>query len=189
MRNSADDQQLVDAILMLEVAGIIDYNGHGSVRTGERSFLINSGASNRGAMDVGDLVEIDLDGKVLRGDEKPPMEYHIHAEIYRARPDVGAVIHAHPKWSTVLTIAGHKMKPVYAQGTLLGELPVFANPLSVSRHISSRSEPGFWKSDTNAAPPASELRNIGPAFAHTLVFCCESTCTIIVTSLLSASLS
>ncbi len=132
MRNSADDQQLVDAILMLEVAGIIDYNGHGSVRTGERSFLINSGASNRGAMDVGDLVEIDLDGKVLRGDEKPPMEYHIHAEIYRARPDVGAVIHAHPKWSTVLTIAGHKMKPVYAQGTLLGELPVFANPLSVN---------------------------------------------------------
>jgi hypothetical protein len=65
----------------------------------------------------------------------------------------------------------------------------FAKPLSVSRHISSRSEPGFWKSDTNAAPPASELRNIGPAFAHTLVFCSESTCTIMVTSLLSASLS
>ena len=77
----------------------------------------------------------------------------------------------------------------FAAAVLVTWLVKFAYPLFVSRHISSNSEPGFWNSDTNAAPPASELRNIGPAFAHTLVFCSESTCTIIVTSLLSASLS
>ena len=126
------EQQLVDAIRMLEVAGIIDYNGHGSIRTGEDRLLINSGASNRGALDVSQLVEIDLQGRRIRGAEGPPMEYHIHAEIYRARPDVHAIIHAHPKWSTVLTIGGHRLKPVYAQGTLLRDVPVFANPLSVN---------------------------------------------------------
>jgi L-fuculose-phosphate aldolase len=83
-------------------------------------------------LDVGQLVEIDLAGTRLRGEESPPMEYHIHAEIYRARPDVGAIVHAHPTWSTVLTIGGHRLKPVYAQGTLLGDVPVFLNPLSVN---------------------------------------------------------
>src|SRR5688572_4517872 len=43
-------QQLVDAVRMLEHAGIIDQNGHCSIRRDAGSFLINSGASVRGAL-------------------------------------------------------------------------------------------------------------------------------------------
>ena len=60
----------------------------------------------------------------VEGTARPPLEYHIHAEIYRARADVNAVMHTHPQWSTFLTMTGVKYQPVYAQGVLLGVLAV-----------------------------------------------------------------
>ena len=124
--------QLVDAIRMLERAGIIDHNGHCSARRDAGSFYINSGASVRGALDVGDIVTVDLDGQLLEGSAPPPLEFHIHSEVYRARPDVNAVMHTHPQWSTFLTMTGVTYKPVYAQGVLLGDIPLMDSPLSVN---------------------------------------------------------
>ncbi len=125
-------QQLVDAIRMLERAGIIDHNGHCSARRDVGSFFINTGASVRGALTVDDIVAVDLDGNLIEGSAKPPLEFHIHSEIYRARPDVHSVMHTHPQWSTFLTMTGVKYKAVYAQGVLLGELPLMDSPLSVN---------------------------------------------------------
>jgi len=124
--------QLVDAIRMLERAGIIDHNGHCSARRDARSFYINSGASVRGALTVDDIVTVDLDGNLLEGSVRPPLEFHIHSEIYRARPDVNAVMHTHPQWSTFLTMVGASFMPVYAQGVLLGDIPLMDSPLSVN---------------------------------------------------------
>jgi len=125
-------QQLVDAIRMLERAAIIDHNGHCSARRDASSFFINTGASVRGALTVDDIVAVDLDGNLVEGSAKQPLEFHIHSEIYRARPDVNAVMHTHPQWSTFLTMTGVKYQAVYAQGVLLGDLPVMDSPLSVN---------------------------------------------------------
>lgn len=125
-------QTLVDAIRMLARAEIIDHSGHCSARRDGSSFYINSGASVRGVLTTDDIVTVDLDGELLEGTARPPLEFHIHASIYRARPDVHAVMHTHPRWSTFLTIAGIPMQPVYAQGTLLGEVPILDSPLSVN---------------------------------------------------------
>ena len=125
-------QQLVDAIRMLERAGIIDHNGHCSVRRDAGAFYINSGASVRGALTVDDIVAVDLDGNLVEGSARPPLEFHIHSEVYRARPDVNAVMHTHPQWSTFLTMVGAPFKPVYAQGVLLGDIPLMDSPLSVN---------------------------------------------------------
>ena len=125
-------QKLVDAIRMLERADYIDHNGHCSARRDASSCYINSGASMRGALTVDDIVAIDLDGNLVEGTAKPPLEFPIHAEVYRARPDVNAVFHTHPKWSTFLTMTGVKYKPVYAQGVLLGDIPLMDSPLSVN---------------------------------------------------------
>src|SRR3954471_19375772 len=95
-------QELVDAIRMLESAEYIDHNGHCSARRDADSFYINSGASARGALTVDDIVTVDLDGNLVEGTARPPLEYHIHAEAYRARPRVNAVMHTHPQWSTFL---------------------------------------------------------------------------------------
>ena len=125
-------QKLVDAIRMLEKADYIDHNGHCSARRDAMSFYINSGASMRGALTVDDIVAIDFEGNLVEGTAKPPLEFPIHAEVYRARPEVNAVFHTHPKWSTFLTMTGVKYQPVYAQGVLLGDIPVMDSPLSVN---------------------------------------------------------
>jgi ribulose-5-phosphate 4-epimerase/fuculose-1-phosphate aldolase len=125
-------RNLVDAIRMLEKAGYIDHNGHCSARRDADSFYVNSGASVRGTLTVDDIVTVDLGGNLVDGASKPPLEYHIHSEIYRARPDVNAVMHTHPQWSTFLSMVGEKYRPVYAQGVLLGDMPVMDSVLSIN---------------------------------------------------------
>lgn len=125
-------QQLADAIRMLARAEIVDHSGHGSVRRDRASFFINSGASTRGTLTADDIVAVDLDGALVDGAARPPLEFPLHAEIYRTRPDVHAIMHTHPRWSTLLTMVGARYQAVYAQGTLLGEVPIFESPLSVS---------------------------------------------------------
>ena len=125
-------QTLVAAIRMLEKADIVDFNGHCSIRSGSDRLLINSGRSVRSDLGVEDVIDIDLDGGLVAGSSDPPMEYPLHAEIYRRRPDVNAIVHAHPKWSTFLSIAGQPIKPVFAQGTLLGDIPLFPEVLSIN---------------------------------------------------------
>lgn len=125
-------QSLVDAIRMLERAEFIDHSGHCSARRDAGSFYINSGASVRSALTIDDIVAVDLDGGLVEGAARPPLEFHLHAEIYRARADVNVVMHTHPRWSTLLTLVGVTFKPVYAQGTLLGDIPVMDSPLSVN---------------------------------------------------------
>ena len=124
-------QQLADCIRMLEQSDIIDYNGHASIRT-ERGMYINVGSCQRSALTVADICHIDMEGNVLEGNGKPPLEFHLHAGVYRARPEVQAVVHAHPKWSTFLTMAGLDYLPVYAQGSLLYPMPVLDSPNSIN---------------------------------------------------------
>ena len=115
-------QQLVRCIRMLERNGIMDYNGHASTRIAEGRMLINIGNCQRSQLTIDDICTIDFDGNIIEGNGKPPLEFHLHAGVYKARADVDAVIHCHPTWSTVLSTAGVGYLPVYAQGSLV-ELP------------------------------------------------------------------
>jgi ribulose-5-phosphate 4-epimerase/fuculose-1-phosphate aldolase len=125
-------QQLVDCIRMLEQSDIIDYNGHASIRLDDGSMLINIGSCQRSKLTVDDICTIDMDGQVLGGNGKPPLEFHLHAGIYRVRQDVKAIVHAHPKWSTFLTMTGHAYAPVYAQGSLVYPVPLLDSPNSIN---------------------------------------------------------
>ena len=132
--NATSDQKnnLVKCIRMLEKSGIVDYNGHGSIRLPGDRILINIGNRQRSTLTNDDLCIIDFDGNLLEGDGNPPLEFHLHAGIYKARPDAGAVIHCHPKWSTILTTAGQTYMPVYAQGSLVYPLPMLDSPDSIN---------------------------------------------------------
>jgi ribulose-5-phosphate 4-epimerase/fuculose-1-phosphate aldolase len=133
-------QQLVDCIRMLESADIIDYNGHASILLDDGCMLINIGSCQRSSLTTDDICTIDMDGQVVGSAKgKPPLEFHLHAGVYRARPDVKAVVHAHPKWSTYLTMTGHDYLPVYAQGSLVYPVPVLDSPNSINnRHMADR---------------------------------------------------
>ncbi len=134
MSNPDLKQQLVDCIRMLEQSDIIDYNGHCSVRLDDNRFLINIGSCQRSLLTVEDLCVVDLDANQVEGKEKgnAPLERHLHCGIYRVRPDVKAIVHAHPKWSTFLTMVGEAYKPVYAQGSLVYPVPLLDSPNSIN---------------------------------------------------------
>ena len=125
-------QQIVRCIRMLEHNGILDYNGHASIRLDGDRMLINIGSCQRSQLTADDICTIDFDGNVVEGNGKPPLEFHLHAGVYTARADVKAVIHAHPNWSTILSTAGTEYLPVYAQGSLVYPLPVLDSPDSIN---------------------------------------------------------
>ncbi len=125
---------LADAIRMMERAEVIDFNGHFSCRLpGTPHFLINSGASVRSALTAADIVTVDLDGKLVEGEAVPPMEFHIHAEVYRRRADVQAVAHTHPLWSTLFSMAGQSVLPVIMQAAVLGPIRSFPKTASINQ--------------------------------------------------------
>ena len=125
-------QQLVDCIRMLEQNDIMDYNGHASIRLPDDRILINSGSCQRSRLTIEDICVIDLDANQLAGKDGAPLERHLHCGIYRVRPDVKAIIHCHPKWSTYLTMVGKPYQPVYAQGSLVHPMPLLDSPNSIN---------------------------------------------------------
>ncbi len=78
----------------------------------------------KGGLRPEQLVPINLDGQVLDPDAlAPSSEWLMHCAIYRARPDVAAVIHAHAPRATILGLTGLPFAPISTEAALLGDLP------------------------------------------------------------------
>jgi L-ribulose-5-phosphate 4-epimerase len=127
-------RQLADALSMMERAEVIDFNGHMSCRIpGTEHILINSGKSVRSSLAPEDIIAIDLEGRPLEGDVVPPMEFPLHSAIYRRRPDVNAVAHTHPLWSTLFSSVGQPVLPVTMQAAVMGPVQSFPKTASINR--------------------------------------------------------
>jgi ribulose-5-phosphate 4-epimerase/fuculose-1-phosphate aldolase len=120
--------------------GLTDYLGHASARVpGTDRVVIKPKHSKTvrspGELSPADMIVIDLDGNLLEGDDPPPSECFIHTEIYRARPDVRAVVHTHQRAATLLGVVGADLLPVLHVPAVLtdgGTMPVWACPLLVT---------------------------------------------------------
>lgn len=77
--------------------------GNISLRLGPERFLITASGSSLGALEGDDIVECSLSGDPvnLHG-RKPSKEVSMHAAVYRMRPDVGTVLHAHPFYGLIM---------------------------------------------------------------------------------------
>ncbi len=81
--------------------------GNIAARCGEGRALVTPAASEKGALEPADLVEVDLAGRVVgHGGGRPSTELGMHLAILARRPDVGAVVHAHPPVATGFACAG-----------------------------------------------------------------------------------
>ncbi|RJP50551.1 MAG: class II aldolase/adducin family protein [Anaerolineaceae bacterium] len=116
---------------------ITSNDGNISVRVDEGRILITPAGMCKGRMDADDLLLVDLDGNVLKSanDRRPSSETPMHLEVYKLRPDVRAVIHAHPIFATALTVAGLDFPDdVLPEVALtLGRVPVSAYATPSSR--------------------------------------------------------
>lgn len=119
--------------------GLADYLGHCSVRVpGTDRVIIKPKHSARvrspASLGPEDMAVIDLDGNLIEGRDQPPSERFIHTEIYRARPDVTAVVHTHQESSTVLGVIGAELLPVLHVPAVLtggGKVATWPCPLLV----------------------------------------------------------
>lgn len=125
-------RDLVNGISILERLGIIDFNGHFSVRLDDGNILINTGSSVRSAISPDQFVVVGPNGASDDSAPAPPKELALHLAIYKSRPDVRSVAHGHPRWSNLLSGAGMDYEVTFAQGALLGDVPRFDSPRSVS---------------------------------------------------------
>jgi ribulose-5-phosphate 4-epimerase/fuculose-1-phosphate aldolase len=92
--------------------------GHMSVRSTSTGQFWLKGAG-LGLEEIGphDCIALDLDGNVLRGSRGRHVEYPIHSEIYRCRPDVTAIVHTHPLHATVLGALLSELRPLTHEGS------------------------------------------------------------------------
>lgn len=95
-----------------QMGWVANHDGNVSVRlTGER-FLITPTAVSKLDVDESMLLVVDAAGKVLEGRRRPFSELDLHFAIYKARPEVDAVIHAHPPHATALGLVGGELSPI-----------------------------------------------------------------------------
>ena len=102
--------ELAACVRLMHDAAILNYNGHVSARIeGEDLLLIHSLVTPRSQVRPDDFVVCDLDGAVVEAapGHKPPSEVHIHSEIYKARPNVGAIAHIHSENVIAFTLTTH----------------------------------------------------------------------------------
>ena len=107
-------------------------DGNISVRLDDRRLLMTPKSVCKGFMTPGMLCITDLDGRKLEGERDPSSEMQMHLEVYRQRPDVRAVVHAHPPIATGFAVAGIPLdRAVLAEVvTTLGSVPIaeYATP-------------------------------------------------------------
>ncbi|RKP46128.1 class II aldolase/adducin family protein [Pararobbsia silviterrae] len=120
--------ELVAANRILAHQGVLDAFGHVSARHPERpgEFLISRSCAPE-LVEIDDIITMRLDGSISEGaDAKPYLEVPIHAEIYRARPDVRAVVHSHAPAVIPFGIVTQPLRPVYHMAGFLAKgAPVF----------------------------------------------------------------
>ena len=113
-------RKLIDAALVLDDAGLGDFTrGHVSVRApgDDEHFFMKPHSFGLDELTMENIVTCDMDGVKVAGDGRRHSEVYIHSEIFKIRPDVGAVIHAHPKYSVAFSTLDVPLLPISQAGS------------------------------------------------------------------------
>jgi L-fuculose-phosphate aldolase len=101
-------------------------DGNISVRLeGDRVLITPTGVS-KGFMKPEDLIIVDLNGNLVEGTKKSSSETQMHLQIYKARPDVESVCHAHPPYATAFAVVRKPLDKMFLPEMVisLGIVPV-----------------------------------------------------------------
>lgn len=103
-------------------------DGNISVKIGDNLFLCTPTGVSKGFMTPEYICKVDGEGKVIQANPgfKPSSEIKMHMRVYKQRPDVNAVVHAHPLYATGFAIAGIPLtQPIMPEAVIaLGCVPI-----------------------------------------------------------------
>jgi L-fuculose-phosphate aldolase len=127
----ASDRQHRQAILQFgrllhENGFVAATDGNLSVRLDDERLLVTPTCISKGRMRASDLVVVDMDGKRLAGKRRVSSEIGMHLRIYRMRPDVQGIVHAHPPTATGFAASGYDLtRPLVCEVVVgLGSIPL-----------------------------------------------------------------
>ena len=124
-------EKLATCVRILNMQGLMGLFGHVSAYEPERGrvYFSPTRGADKAVVRPDDLVVSDLEGNVLDGKGTVPKEYPIHTAVHAARPDLLAVAHLHPFYSTLFAVARCVYRPITLQGCVFGPgVPVFNEP-------------------------------------------------------------
>lgn len=103
-------------------------DGNFSVKLNDNEFLCTPTGVSKGFMTPEYICKVDAQGNLLQanGNFRPSSEIKMHMRVYEKRPDVGAVVHAHPSYATSFAIAGIPLtQPIMPEAVIaLGCVPI-----------------------------------------------------------------
>jgi L-fuculose-phosphate aldolase len=103
-------------------------DGNISVKLNDNEFLCTPTGVSKGFMTPEYICKIDKDGVVIEASEgfRPSSEIKMHMRVYKERPDVMSVVHAHPMYATAFAIAGIPLiQPIMPEAVItLGSVPI-----------------------------------------------------------------
>ncbi len=112
-------QSIIDACLRMNALGINQgTSGNISVREGD-GMLVTPTSLQYDLMRPEDIVYVSMQGE-SRGTRQPSSEWRFHLDILQARPDVHAVVHAHPPYCTSLSILEQRIPPIHYMVAVAG---------------------------------------------------------------------
>lgn len=139
---------MVEIGTLLEKKGlIVAAEGNMSVRLGGHLFLVTPAGKCKGELKVQDLLEVDSKGRCPLG--RPTSEWPLHQEIYRLRPDIKAICHAHPPWATAFATAGRDLDGQLLTETaqILPRVPLAARSLPGTLEVARSIQPHITNHD------------------------------------------
>lgn len=95
-------------------------DGNLSMKTAPDRLLVTPSGVSKGRLTPDMLLVTDMEGNVLEGNRHPSSETKMHLAVYRGRPDVGAVVHAHPPVSTAFAVCRRGMETPYLSELVTG---------------------------------------------------------------------
>jgi ribulose-5-phosphate 4-epimerase/fuculose-1-phosphate aldolase len=130
-------QKLIDAGRILDEAGLGDLTrGHVSIRVpGDPThFYMKPHSFGFEEITPENIVICNLDGEKIGGGGRKHSEVYIHSEIFKARPDVMSVIHAHPTYAVAWSATGKPLQPISQPGIAFADgVPYFTDTVDLIR--------------------------------------------------------
>ncbi len=114
MLYESERKQIVEAFRFLEERDLnYGYSGNISMRVDKRGvFLISPSGAKKSKMRPEDVLVVDWNLNVLDGQGRPSVEAVTHLAVYKARPDVNAVVHAHSPYASILAVLRRNLPPI-----------------------------------------------------------------------------
>jgi L-fuculose-phosphate aldolase len=138
--------RIIQTCLLLEEMGyVVGTYGNVSARAGD-NLIVTPSRVDYHVLTAEDLVTVSLDGSVLDGSRLPSSEMEVHRQIYRARADVGAIVHTHSLYATAVSCM-QRIIPVIVEE----QSQVIGGEIRCTRYV-----------------PAGQHRRLGEEVARTL---------------------